>query len=65
MKSTQYTGVLFNKDKEVFTKFVVGSKVVNSKIEELVLLLGGQLVKQTKIANHYEIKGDRLNLMMI
>ena len=52
MKPTQYAGELFYKDKKVFTKFIIGSNVVNSRIETLILLLGGQLSRQTKMAKH-------------
>lgn len=65
MKRTEYRGEIFTKDGEIHTKFVIGSEVVNSNIEKLIIALGGNLVKETKRTKHYVLKGDRLNLCLI
>ena len=65
MKSTQYRGELFIKNDETCTRFVIGTKVVNSRIERLVIALGGNLIKTTKNARYYEIKGDKINLCLL
>ena len=65
MKATEYRGEVFTKNGEIYTKFTIGSKVVNSRIEKLIIALNGELVKETKMAKHYIVKGDRLNLCLI
>ena len=65
MKSTEYKGELFSKDGETYTKFTIGSKVINSRIEKLVICLGGKLIKQTKTLKYYEVKGNQIHLLMV
>lgn len=62
MKSTEYEGRLVTINGELHTKFTIGCKVVNSCIEDLVLALGGKLVKTTTRSRQYLIKGNRIYL---
>lgn len=64
MKATEYSGQLFNKRGEVYTKFTIGHKV-NPRVEKLIIALGGILIKTTVRAKYYEAKGDQIDLMML
>lgn len=64
MKATEYSGQLFHKEGEVYTKFAIGYKV-NPRVEKLIISLGGNLIKSTTRAKYYEVKGDVIDVMML
>lgn len=65
MKATQYEAITFKKKGDIWTKFIIGSKVIHPMLENTIITLGGIMVKQTKMAKHYEVKGDQMKLMVI
>lgn len=65
MKATQYQSRLFTKNGEQYTKITIGLKCEKKLLEKMIIALGGQMVKQTKLAKHYEVKGNRMHLMLI
>ena len=65
MKATEYKGELFFRNNQTYTKFTIGNKVVNSRIERLVISLGGKLTKETTRTKQYEINGDYIRLCML
>jgi shikimate kinase len=64
VRANQYSAEIFRKDGEEYTKFVIGNKV-RPKIFDLVIALGGTMVKSTKQFKHYEVKGNKLHVMMV
>lgn len=64
MKMTEYTGKVFNKNGEEYTRIAIGSRVTNTRIEKLAIAFGGKLIKSTSRAKYYEVKGNRLDLFM-
>lgn len=65
MKATQYQCRVLEKNGEKYTHFTIGQKCSKQLLEQTIILLGGKLVKSTKLAKHYEIKGDQMRLMIV
>lgn len=65
MKVTQYKGEVFNKNGEEYTKFTIGVKATKPLLEKTIIAFGGQLVKETRIAKYYELKGNHMRLMVV
>lgn len=64
MKATEYEVKIFKKENETYTKFTIGMKANKLLLEKTIIALGGKLVKQTKLAKHYELKGNQLTLAL-
>ncbi|KGO15587.1 hypothetical protein NZ45_00860 [Clostridium botulinum] len=65
MKATQYQARVFNKNGEEYTKITIGLKCNKSMLENMIIALGGQMIKCTRMAKHYEIKGNKMRLMVV
>lgn len=63
MKANRFAARLLKKNGEEYTEITVGTKCANPILENRITVLGGRMVKQTKLTKHYEIKGNQLQLV--
>lgn len=64
MKINQYSALLKERDGEEYTHFVIGKKV-DEKLKNYLFCLGATKVKETKRFEHFEVKGNKLYLMLL
>lgn len=63
MKATQFAAKIFKKNGEEYTEITVGINYASALLEDRITILGGRMVKQTKLVKQYEIKGNQLQLV--